>query len=195
MVPKWLPNAITVLRIVLLGVFWLLMGGGAVSGGTVPDGPRGFYALASLFGIGISDVLDGFIARRYGLASKAGVILDAGADKTAQLGITGYFVFFDPRLPFWFLALLILRDLATGLGVWVLVRFVPGAHLEHRVHGKAASALMFGLFLWVTLGAAATVKDVLVLTVSALVAVSTVVYVWDGARVYRRRPRTDLGGA
>ena len=189
--PTWLPNAITALRIVLLGVFWGLMGGPLVSAGGLPPGSRGALAIASLFGIGISDILDGFIARRYGLTSKAGVILDAAADKTAQLGITGYFVFVDARLPVWFLVVLILRDLATGLGVWVLVRFVPGAHLEHRIHGKASSALMFGLFVWVTVGVAVTGKEILVWLVSALVVVSTVVYVWDGAGVYRGRARQE----
>lgn len=185
-VPPWLPNAITILRVVFLGAFLLAMGYEPRTEMPI-DGGRGLAAMAALLLIGASDLLDGYLARRFDLTSRMGVILDAAADKIAQLGITAYFVFFTTLIPGWFLALLLLRDVVIGAGTWLVSRVAPGVRLRHRAHGKAASALMFLLFVWTLLNIADGGRQMLLLAVSALVLLSTTAYVVEGVQAWRGR--------
>lgn len=68
-----LPNAITVVRIAVCPlIFWL-----AISPGT---GTR-FAAFALFLAAGLSDVWDGYLARRYDLITDMGKLLDPFADK------------------------------------------------------------------------------------------------------------------
>ena len=65
-----LPNVLSFLRLVGVPVFlWLILAG--------HDG----WALAVLMASGISDYLDGKIARHYGLVSRIGQLLDPLADR------------------------------------------------------------------------------------------------------------------
>ncbi|GAA3959353.1 CDP-alcohol phosphatidyltransferase family protein [Allohahella marinimesophila] len=67
---SWLPNAITVLRIVLVApIAWLLL-----------QQDYGF-ALLLFLAAGLSDGIDGFLARRYDWGSRFGAIADPLADK------------------------------------------------------------------------------------------------------------------
>lgn len=189
-IPRWLPNAITLLRIALLGLFLVAMGSVRRTA-MPPPGMRGLVALAALLAIGGSDVLDGYLARRFDLTSRLGVILDAAADKIAQLGITSYFVLFTPLIPLWFLLLILGRDLVIGAGTWWVRRVAPGMPLRHRAHGKAASTVMFGLFTWTLLGGAEAGRQLLLLGVAGLVVVSTVAYVAEGTLAWRERRTWD----
>jgi phosphatidylglycerophosphate synthase len=69
--PAWVPNALSFLRVALVPV-WVALAlaarRAALSGGDPsPAGP-----ILVLLAIGATDVIDGFIARRLGLASNLG---------------------------------------------------------------------------------------------------------------------------
>lgn len=68
-----LPNAITIGRITLVPVFWVLAFG---DGDADRIAALVVYVVASL-----SDLLDGYLARRDGTTSRAGAFLDPTADK------------------------------------------------------------------------------------------------------------------
>jgi len=149
--PTWIPNFITSLRIVLIPVFlWAVW----PTVGTLPLEllHHRLGALAVLLAIGGSDLLDGYLARRFGLVSRVGIILDAVADKLAQLSLGAYFTFVDARLPLWYFGLLLLRDVLLGIGTYRLHRLGPQTSFEHRYHGKLASTLIFCLLVMLTLG-------------------------------------------
>lgn len=99
-----LPNIISVLRLlIVIPVIYTLL--------------RGNYGVALvLFAIaGVSDALDGYVAKRYGWTSRVGSILDPVADKTLlvstyiTLGVLGH-------LPVWLVLAVILRDLVIFTG-------------------------------------------------------------------------------
>ena len=70
---KHIPNLITVSRLLLLPVLmWLLWADNLV---------YGWYAAGVLAIIGISDLLDGYLARRWNVVSNIGKIIDPAADK------------------------------------------------------------------------------------------------------------------
>jgi cardiolipin synthase len=114
-----------------------------------------FWALVVLFAMGASDVADGWIARRYGLMSQVGAIVDMAADKMVQVAVAAFLalsvgpVFHS--LPLWFLIVLFGRDLVLFVGVVVLRVQYGTLHVEHRAHGRVASSAVFLVLMWVAL--------------------------------------------
>lgn len=103
-----LPTFLTLSRIVLIPVFVF----------TVYHHP---FVGAIVFGIAsITDLLDGYLARRTGQITKFGIILDPIADKF--LVISALIVLVDmERLPAWIAIVIIVREfLVTGLRVVAL---------------------------------------------------------------------------
>lgn len=102
-----IPNLISVIRIFLtVPVVWLML-------------EHRFGWVLFLFAIaGISDGLDGFLAKHYGWQSRLGGLLDPLADKVLlvscflSLGWLGF-------LPVWLVLLVILRDLVIVTGALV----------------------------------------------------------------------------
>jgi len=94
-----IPNLITISRILLVApIAWALM----VEKFTV--------ALVLFFIAGVSDAVDGFLAKRFGWASRLGALLDPLADKFLLL--TCYAVLaWNNLLPVWLLLLVLSRDL------------------------------------------------------------------------------------
>jgi cardiolipin synthase len=99
-----IPNLISLLRMLLVPpLVWLLL--------------RGEYAFALLlFAIaGISDALDGYLAKNYRWSSRLGSILDPLADKL--LLVTAYLTLgWLGRIPAWLVVLVVGRDLIIVAG-------------------------------------------------------------------------------
>jgi len=153
--------------------------------------------LLCLSAIAGSDVLDGWIARRFGLASQAGAVADALADKLAQIALVAFFAFGgEPAfasLPVWFLALIVARDLVLGTG-WLVLRgrAVPYP-VVHRIHGRAATAGVFAILIWLTAGIQAPGFAALLVLTAALVWVSAGAYAGDAWMAVRREPQAGSG--
>ena len=104
MVPRFLPNAITLARLACVPVIvWLSYG--ASTGRTL--------VAASLFALAVaSDWLDGYLARRLGLRSALGTLIDPLVDKVMILSLL--FVFADRGLvPMWLVLLNMAREFAV----------------------------------------------------------------------------------
>lgn len=126
-------NAITAVRLAGLPVFvWLLLGREA-------HGP----ALAVLAAVGATDWMDGYVARRFDQVTRIGTLLDPLVDRVL-LATAGIALAIADVVPWWLVALLLVRDAAIVIGVLVLFRGVPPIRVT-RV-GKAATAcLLVGL--------------------------------------------------
>lgn len=94
-----LPNAITVGRMALVPLLILVLKGQDFLGAL------GVFVVA-----GVSDALDGFIAKRWGFVTRLGAILDPAADKI--LLVSAYVMMAWLRLiPFWLVLVVVFRDL------------------------------------------------------------------------------------
>jgi len=102
-----IPNLISILRIFLsIPVVWLLLD------------QRFDWALAVFFIAGVSDGLDGYLAKRNGWESKLGGLLDPLADKV--LLVSSYLsLALIGIIPVWLVLLVILRDLVIVTGALV----------------------------------------------------------------------------
>jgi CDP-diacylglycerol--glycerol-3-phosphate 3-phosphatidyltransferase len=125
---KHLPNILTAARLVLsLFVFFALVVAGRVSG-LDPDVLFGLerWAFAAFVVAAVTDFFDGWLARRYGVVSVAGAILDPIADKVlicaailGLLALTASPAFLIPAglILFREFAVSALREVAAGRGV------------------------------------------------------------------------------
>lgn len=133
------PNALSVLRLLTIPVFvWLAMG------------PRADGAAALVMALGgITDFLDGFLARRWNQISRVGQLLDPIADRLSTLAVL---IVFLARgvVPWWFVVLLVGRDVVLAVQLAGLRRRgITG--LPVNFVGKAATfnlLLSFPLLLW-----------------------------------------------
>ncbi len=101
------PNSLTLFRVAAVPLVILLM---------LDDGRLcGFLAALFFSAAAITDYFDGYLARRYGLVSNLGKIMDPLADK---LLVSSAFIMLIPhgRVPAWMICVIIGRELAiTGL--------------------------------------------------------------------------------
>ncbi|SEA95146.1 CDP-diacylglycerol--glycerol-3-phosphate 3-phosphatidyltransferase [Thiothrix caldifontis] len=128
-----IPNIITVIRILSIApICWLLW-----------KGIYGF-ALALLVLAGLSDALDGFLARRYGWFTRLGAILDPLADK---LFVVSVFIVFGLKgsLPWWLIALVIGRDVVIVLGAIAYRLVIGGLDVRPLIISKLNTGLQIFL--------------------------------------------------
>jgi CDP-diacylglycerol--glycerol-3-phosphate 3-phosphatidyltransferase len=127
-----LPNALTVARLALIPVFVVLM----VRAGHRPSWPAGVT-----FGIaGITDQVDGFLARRWHVESRFGKLADPLADRL-MIDAAAILLFAYDRLPWAGLAVIVGRDLLLLAGSALLAP--RGVEVDVNVVGKAATWVLY----------------------------------------------------
>jgi CDP-diacylglycerol--glycerol-3-phosphate 3-phosphatidyltransferase len=130
-----LPNLLTMARIVAIPVFlWLL---------DVPTPRRGFWACMVFTAAAITDVLDGYLARKLDVVSVLGKFLDPLADKLIVMAALVWMVPMG-RIPAWVVVLLLAREMSvTGLRS---VAASEGVVIAAGNEGKTKTALqMIGI--------------------------------------------------
>jgi cardiolipin synthase len=128
-----LANQLTLLRMLLIPAFVIL----------IVYGYSG-WALTTFVTAGVTDALDGVIARRAGQKTTLGAWLDPMADKL--LFVTTFIVLTLPglglanRIPIWFTILILSRDIVIVLTVAVVNLAVGHRTFRPSLLGKAATA-------------------------------------------------------
>ena len=98
------PNAITGIRLLLLPVFVVML---------LRDDQRAGAAL--LLGVlGMTDWVDGWIARKFNQTSSFGMVFDPFVDRALFVVGTGS-VLIDGGVPFWFCAMILAREIFVGV--------------------------------------------------------------------------------
>ena len=161
-----IPNLITLARILLVPVVvWAIASG------------QMYLAFLLFLAAGISDAVDGFLAKRFGMKTELGAYLDPLADKVlivsiyVTLGITGV-------IPLWIVILVVSRDfMIVGAIIlsWLVDR--PVAIKPHLVSKlNTAAQIVFACLVLASHGFGFDAEPVLTL-VMALVAVLTLLSV------------------
>jgi cardiolipin synthase len=138
------PNIITLTRVALVPVFALLLFQGRPAG-----------ALLVIFLAGLSDVLDGFAARKWKQRTKVGTLIDPLADKFL---LTTAFVLLTVRslglrhvIPLWLTATVIGRDLLILFGAALITLLRGRREFTPTVFGKGSTVLQVATVFWVVL--------------------------------------------
>lgn len=133
---KHIPNVLTVFRLLLIPVFvWgFLCWENLILA-------AGIFLLA-----GLTDVLDGYLARKYNWTTDAGKLLDPLADKGMQTAVLICLAFAD-ILPFWLAICLLLKDTLMIVVASLLLRR-KRIYVQANWYGKLATAVTYGVFIW-----------------------------------------------
>lgn len=123
------PNLLSALRLVLAPVAaWLILLGSD-------------FAALLVFGVaGLSDALDGFLAKRFALTSRFGAFLDPIADKLLMLASFVSLTVVG-AVPLWLAALVIGRDIAIVIGVMVARVLDMPLHVAPLMVGKVSTVV------------------------------------------------------
>jgi len=127
-----IPNALTIFRLALIPAFVVLLLGSR-------DGPS--WPAGIVFGIaGVTDQLDGFLARRWRVESAFGKVADPLADRV-MIDVAVVLLAVFGRLPWAALAIVLGRDLALILGYKLVAP--RGYQFDVSFLGKAATWVLY----------------------------------------------------
>ena len=166
-----LPNLITLSRIALVPVLILFL-------------KEQDYVMALVVFViaGVSDGLDGLLAKRLGYTSRFGAILDPIADKT--LLVSAYVMLTVLGIvPFWLMLTVAFRDLLIVGGYLAYTSLVGPVHMRPSVLSKINTFMQILLVVVILVKRAAGLEwpffeDVLIYAVLVTTVVSGVHYVW-----------------
>ena len=171
-----IPNVLSFLRILLIPVIiWLYL---------VKD--NSVWAGYMLILSGLTDVLDGFIARRFNMGSNIGKVLDPVADKLTQAAML---ICLSIRYPLMIIpfVLLVARDIYMGISGLLVIRRT-GLVMGAEWHGKAATSLLFVtmiihiFFPKIT----STISVILIAACTIIIGITFVLYVVRNTKALRQ---------
>jgi cardiolipin synthase len=173
-------NQLTLLRLLLIPAFVLCIVYG-----------RPGWALIAFLTAGLTDALDGLVARRANQKTSLGAWLDPAADKL--LLVTTFVVLTLPnlglpnRVPLWLTILVISRDVAIVVTVAIVNLAIGPRSFRPSPLGKAATALFIVTGVVVLffnyLGSTSRVVDLFVWASLAITLASSIDYVWRITRI------------
>ncbi|WP_433537562.1 CDP-diacylglycerol--glycerol-3-phosphate 3-phosphatidyltransferase [Micromonospora sp. CA-249363] len=175
-------NALTALRLVLVPVF----AASVIVSGMSHAGWR--MAACLIFAVAsATDLVDGWIARRFGLVTSVGKVADPIADK-ALTGAALVLLSWYDRLPWWVTTLILVREVGiTGLRFWVIRHGVIAASRGGKIK-TALQILAIAWYLWPMPAALAAVGP-WIMGAAVLVTVATGFdYILQALRLRRPRP-------
>lgn len=110
---KNIPNVLSVIRIILVGVFVYVF---------FNDYPNNLFGALIVFLVaGLTDVIDGFLARRFNWVTNMGKILDPFADKLMQCTVLVCMCIQD-LIPIWLVVPFILKEFLVLLGGLLIIK-------------------------------------------------------------------------
>lgn len=136
------PNLITLMRALLVPVLGYTLGSRDYD-----------LSLAIFIFCAVSDFVDGWIARRFKLHTRFGAVADPLADKLTML-VVALLLAWQGWLPWWFVLLVVLRDVVIVSGALVYQLRVGRVEIAPTRLSKVNTALEFALLAGVLASAA-----------------------------------------
>ena len=126
---KSIPNLISIIRIILIIPILLLIYSESY------DSALLLFLLA-----GLSDALDGYLAKKFDWRTRVGALLDPVADKLLVAGTFIILTWFG-LIPFWLATIVVSRDIIIALGVFIY------SFVYEPFHGEATKISKINTFL------------------------------------------------
>ncbi len=135
-----LPNVLTIIRFILIPVFIYVFFQRA-EGNII-------YATYIFILAGLTDILDGYIARKYNLITKWGQAMDPLADKLMQITVLVCFTVKN-YLPLWVIIIIGIKELLMVTGGLFLYYKKDKVVIPANKYGKAATLAFYAAILYV----------------------------------------------
>ncbi len=175
-----LPNVLTISRVIAIPFFIVAL-----------SYHHNGFALLIFIGCGLTDGLDGFIARTYHQRTKIGAFLDPLADKLLLTSsfITLTLLNVPNQLPFWLIVTVISRDIIITVGIAVLFMLETKLQIAPTKVGKLTTFLQVTLIIVVLfLNYIGAYRPDIILPLCWLTFAVTVIsgsgYVYQGIRLF-----------
>jgi len=126
------PNTLTLLRLFLIPVFILVFFSGAEH--------NLMYSISIFLVAGFTDVLDGYIARKYNLITKWGIVVDPLADKLMLTTVLTCLVI-DKYIPLWILIVVTAKEVSMIVAGMILYK--NNTIIPSNVYGKVSTLIFY----------------------------------------------------
>jgi len=177
---SWIPNAISIMRILLIAPIILLFVYGEFGWALV------LFVVASL-----SDGLDGYIAKKYDWNTRLGAFLDPAGDKLLVAWSFGTLAFLG-QIPVWLAVIVITRDVLIVAGSFMYHYLVRRLEGDPTFISKLNTGLEFAFLIAVMSKAAFGWPDDITITViGAAVLVTVVISGYDYVSNWIRSARSQ----
>jgi cardiolipin synthase len=176
------PNGLTLVRLLCIPVFvWLL---------ARPD-RSGWYPAALLLGVlGLTDWVDGYVARHFHQVSAIGKVLDPMADRLL-LAVAAVSIIVVGALPGWVAVGVLSREILVAAG-FLIVAALGGRRIDVQWAGKAGTfGLMWALPLFL-IGHAPDDWHGIALTLAYLSVIPALAFAWYAAITYIPQARAAI---
>jgi cardiolipin synthase len=134
---SWLPNAISIARIALIAPILVLF----------VEGQYG-WSLGLFIAAGLSDGIDGYLAKRFGWQTRLGGFLDPAGDKLLVAWTFGTLAWLG-HIPVWLAVIVILRDVVIVTGSFMYHYLVRRLEGEPTFISKFNTGLEFAFLIFV----------------------------------------------
>ncbi|HEY3275407.1 MAG TPA: CDP-alcohol phosphatidyltransferase family protein [Syntrophorhabdaceae bacterium] len=170
-----IPNILSIFRL-FLTIFFVM----AVN--------QGRLRLALLLFViqGVSDLLDGLLARILNLKTPLGAFLDPIADK-AMLVSAYVVLFLNGIMPMWITLVVLIKDVVTATGFLILYRMFGKVRLIPSIYGKSSTMLQILTVVYVLWSEEMTYGDYLFYLTAAVTIVAGALYVARGIAILTKR--------
>ncbi len=178
---KYIPNCITIFRIILVFLFMYFFNSGY-------DNHNIISGLVFVIA-GISDILDGYIARKYSLQSDFGRLMDPLADKLMQITVAICIATVEKSL-MWVPIVLMLKELVMILGAARLLK-KENIVVSANKFGKISSTLYFLVFMTILFfpDINPQIKQIMCASFVVTSVIAFLVYMQNYIEIYREKRR------
>ncbi len=185
-----IPNLLTFFRILLIPIFLAVI--------AIYTKERDYlrYIAFSICVVAIiTDLSDGYIARKFNLCSELGARLDPLADKLAvnlSLAFIAANTSFDVPIPLWFPPLVLFKDIVLVVGTYLISKKLTQVKVTPRFWGKITSFVL-SLYIAIVLLQNPLLSLILLTLSTILTLLSLADYLFIGiqfARVYQSTHET-----
>ena len=164
-----IPNILTVFRLCLIPVYIAVF---ATEGSTKELSAIIFIAAS------VTDVLDGYIARKYNMTTWVGQLLDPLADKLMQLTVV-ISLMIAKILPIWFVAILAVKEcLMIAGGIFL---YSKKTYVKSNILGKMNTVILFLAMVIILFAHTNDLTKLIVLSISAafnLITIASYLYIY-----------------
>lgn len=169
-----IPNLISLLRILLVPVFWIVFWSQSTY--------HLFFGMVILALAGVTDIIDGYIARKHGLVTELGKILDPVADKLMVItAITSLYQI--GLLPVWLLVLIIAKEACIVVGS-LFIMFGYRVRVSASKYGKAATVSVYIAMFYAAFNLPGSIFVITIAAIVSLAALVNYVYGFIRHRLY-----------
>ena len=159
---KNIPNILTIFRLILIPIFVIVFFSGT--------NHSLIYSVLIFFLAGLTDVLDGYIARKYNLITRWGIVLDPLADKLMLLTVLACLAI-GGIIPYWVLIIVLAKEVSmitAGILLYKKDTVVPS-----NFYGKASTVLFYLAIFIVSVNESIGYYFIYIAVLSAIIAFIT----------------------